>query len=186
MINIKNVEQYCKDDISKIENYEQAITDKEQTWECHHRLELTLDGEFAHSKEELERLDMYYNRPYFELIFLSKSEHYRLHRQSGKPISKATRIKISKATKGENNPFYGKKHSVETKQKISDINKGKQRSAEYKSKQSLLKKGKPLSETNRMHKALAQRLIGLRYQEYKANGGYMTYNEFRSTIKKKQ
>lgn len=186
MINIKNVEQYCKDDISKIENYEQAIADKAQTWNCHHRLELTLDGEFAHTKEELERLDMYYNRPYFELIFLSKAEHFRLHGQSGKPITEATRIKLSKATKGENNPFYGKKHTAETKRKISKANKGRKMNAEYKSKQSLLKKGKPLSEINRNHKAISQKLIGLRYQEYKANGGCMTYNEFRSTIKKKQ
>jgi len=48
--------KYCKDEISKIENYEQAINDKENIWEIHHRLELTLEGEFAHTREELKRL----------------------------------------------------------------------------------------------------------------------------------
>ena len=35
-----------------------------------------------------------------------------------KTVSKETREKISKATKGENNPFYGKKHTEDTKEKI--------------------------------------------------------------------
>ena len=33
--------------------------------------------------------------------------------------------KRSEAVKGKNNPFYGKKHSKETKDKISELNKGK-------------------------------------------------------------
>lgn len=79
--------KFCKDDISKIENYDKAISDTTQTWECHHKLELTLNGEFAHTKKELIRLEIYYDRPYFELIFLTKSEHSSLHannRQSKK------------------------------------------------------------------------------------------------------
>lgn len=79
MISERNAYAFCKEDISKIENYEQAKNDKSQTWDLHHRLELTLDGEFAHSKEELMRLGMYYHRPYFELIFLTRREHARLH-----------------------------------------------------------------------------------------------------------
>ena len=31
-----NVKKYSRDDISKIENYEQAINDKENKWDCHH------------------------------------------------------------------------------------------------------------------------------------------------------
>lgn len=79
MIHRTNAKSFCKDDISKIENYELAISDKNENWVCHHRLELTLDGEFAHTREELIRMDMYYNRPYFELIWLPKSEHSKLH-----------------------------------------------------------------------------------------------------------
>ena len=65
MINERSAHLFCKDDISKIENYELAKNDTSQTWDIHHRLELTLDGEFAHTSEELKRLCMYYNRPYF-------------------------------------------------------------------------------------------------------------------------
>ncbi len=43
----------------------------------------------------------------------------------GKIISAKTKIKMSAATKGEKNPFYGRKHSSETKLKISIANKGK-------------------------------------------------------------
>ena len=62
MINIEKAKRYCKDDIRKIENYDLAITDITQTWICHHRLELTLDGELAHTPKELMRLEMYYKK----------------------------------------------------------------------------------------------------------------------------
>lgn len=41
-------------------------------------------------------------------------------------FSAKTRSKISKATKGKNNPFYGKRHSQETKTKISEFFQGLQ------------------------------------------------------------
>lgn len=72
--------KYCQQgEFERIENYELAKADNFKGWCIHHRLELTLDGEYAHSKEDLIRLDMYYNRPYFELIYLKKSEHMKLH-----------------------------------------------------------------------------------------------------------
>ena len=37
----------------------------------------------------------------------------------GGKLSEETKLKISEAEKGENNPFYGKHHSEETKQKLS-------------------------------------------------------------------
>lgn len=42
----------------------------------------------------------------------------------GKKLSKETRIKISNATKGENNHFYGKHHSEKVRRKISNHQKG--------------------------------------------------------------
>ncbi len=68
-----------------IENYNEAKDDMNERWHCHHRLELTLDGEFAHTQEELIKLDMYYNRPYYELIYLKHSEHIALHNKSHNP-----------------------------------------------------------------------------------------------------
>lgn len=76
----RNKVSYCKQgEFERIENYELAKADNFKGWDIHHRLELTLDGEYAHSKEDLIRLDMYYNRPYFELIFLTRTEHNKLH-----------------------------------------------------------------------------------------------------------
>lgn len=44
-------------------------------WDCHHRLEIELNK----SVQELKDLNLYFNRPADELIFLTKSEHIRLH-----------------------------------------------------------------------------------------------------------
>ena len=49
--------------------------------------------------------------------------------------------KISEAQKGKNNPFYGKKHSEETKRKLSEAKKGKKHSKETKEKISKALKG---------------------------------------------
>lgn len=124
------IKQVCKDDPSLIENYDKAINDDTQMWVLHHRLELTLDGEYAHSKEELIRLGMYYHRPYYELIFLTKSDHQILHAHDkyrktlskalhGHIVSDSTREKISKKQ-------IGKRLAKETCQKIGIANKGKE------------------------------------------------------------
>ncbi len=71
---------YVKDGrIDLIENYELAKADNFKDWDIHHRLELTINDEYAHSKDELIRLDMYYDRPYFELIWVTSSIHQSLH-----------------------------------------------------------------------------------------------------------
>ena len=67
---------------------------------------------------------MYYNRPYFELIFLTHSEHLKLHKE-GTHRSDDIKRKISESLKGENHPFYGKHLSAEHRQKLSEANKGK-------------------------------------------------------------
>lgn len=95
---VKTLEKCRKDEIHKIENYEQAINDKTQTWHCHHRLELTLDGEFAHTSKELERFGMYSHRPYFELIFLTEHDHKSLHGVD-KALSQQTKDKLKEQRK---------------------------------------------------------------------------------------
>jgi hypothetical protein len=102
MIGLSKVKRECKDDITKIENYEEAINDKVNMWECHHRLELTLDGEFAHTHKELKRLGMYWYRPYFELIFLKQEDHKKLHGE------KYANIRSSKM-KGKSLTDFGQK-----------------------------------------------------------------------------
>ena len=134
MICEKLVYAYCREDISLIENYENAINDKTQTWHCHHRRETIF------SKKDLIEIGEYYNRPACELIFLTKSEHIKLH-HLGKPLSEDTRRKLSEANKGKPSWMKGKHHSEESCKKISEAKKGKHLSAESRKKISEAKKG---------------------------------------------
>ena len=68
-----------KGDLPLIENYSLALADGFIGWDIHHRLEFTINGEVAVNRDTLIRLDMYFNRPYFELIFLKHSDHTRIH-----------------------------------------------------------------------------------------------------------
>ena len=117
MICERTIKKLCKDDISLIENYDKAIADNTQTWECHHRRET------IYSAKELIDIGEYYNRPACELIFLTPANHRRLH-NLGKHPSEESRKKMSDAKKGENNYLFGKHHSVEARKKMSEANKG--------------------------------------------------------------
>ena len=150
----KNFERYCKD-IENVENFEKAKADDFKGWEVHHRLEThNSDGErrtVIITVAELKALDMYYNRPSSELIFLTKSEHRFLHKK-GKHFSEEHKKKLSEANKGEKNHNYGKQFSEEIKKKLSEAHKGKHLSEETKKKLSEAmkgKKGKPKSEETR-------------------------------------
>ena len=50
--------------------------------------------------------------------------------RKGSHHSLETRKKMSEAQKGERHPLYGKHHSLETRKKISEANKGKHFSLE--------------------------------------------------------
>lgn len=129
------IKYICKD-YTKIENYEKAVADLNETWDLHHRLETHFsDGTERPlndhlSMQELKALDMYLNRPPEELIFLTRSDHKSLHMKSTE-----TRRKISEASKRY-------KHSEEAKLKISRANKGKKISKETRRKMSEARKGK--------------------------------------------
>ena len=118
-----------------IENYDKAVADNTQTWDCHHRLEThNSDGEKRFvdiSRTELIALNMYYDRPPEELIFLTSAEHKSLHNKS-----EEKKRKISEAEKGRH-------LSEEWKRKISEAHKGKHLSGEHKRKISEAHKGKP-------------------------------------------
>ena len=127
-------EYFCKD-YENIENYEKAKKDNFKGWHCHHRLEThTSDGErrlVNTSMGELKALNMYYNRPASELIFLTKSEHSSLHMKGeNNPMrNEVVRKKAGETHKGkqvgEKNPFYGKHHTEESKKKMRESQKGK-------------------------------------------------------------
>lgn len=154
-----------------IENYDKAVNDQSQMWCCHHRLEThNSDGErrlVDISSAELIALDMYYDRPPEELIFLAKSEHISLHTKGklawnkgtcesgmkGKHHTEEQKRKMSEAHKGKlawNKGKKGKHHTEETRKKISETMKGHKVSEETKRKigeaSSRALKGKPKSE----------------------------------------
>ena len=128
---MKRLKHICKD-FENIENYHKALADNFKGWVCHHRLEThNSNGErriINISVAELKALDMYYNRPASELVFLRRGEHSALHNS------------------GENNSNYGKHLSEETRKKQSKANKGKPRSEEIKNKIGAAHKGKKYSE----------------------------------------
>ena len=107
MIDLKRVKRYCNDNISLIENYEDALNDKYQTWHCHHRLETDANM----SQKELKANNLYFHRPASELIFLLPCDHRHLHTISERNVN-------YKKT-GEDHPAYGKKHSEEARKKQS-------------------------------------------------------------------
>ena len=76
---------YCiPEQIEQVENYQFAKKDNFDGWHIHHRLEThNSDGEkrlVNLTRAELKALDMYYNRPANELVFLTASEHMKLHK----------------------------------------------------------------------------------------------------------
>lgn len=103
---------YLEGDESLIENYEKAIADETQTWVCHHRRELE---PIKKTIEDLIAEGLYWNRPPEELIFLTNSDHCKLH------------------STGKNNPMFGKsswekcndKERKERATKYSNSMKGK-------------------------------------------------------------
>ena len=119
MINEYAVHKFCKDEISKIENYDKAIADTTQTWDCHHRDEIRElpSGMIAfRSKQELKENGRYDQCSANELIFLTHSEHMRLHtkyKNLGKTFTHEHRQKMSKAHKG-------KTFTVEHRMKLSN------------------------------------------------------------------
>ena len=116
-ISLKNAKRFCCEDISLIENYEQAIDENDKRkWVCHHKLGI----ELSKSKEELIEIGLYYNRPACELCFMESKEHNSLH---NKGVSK---------NKGKTNPMYGREPwnkgvpaSEESKQKNREKHLGK-------------------------------------------------------------
>ena len=125
MINEYYAKKFCCEDLSLIENYDKAIADMTQTWHCHHRGEVLPCGRFSVS--DLKKFELYFNRPASELIFLTHSEHRRLHLK-GVPLSEATKKAISETLKGVPRGPMSEEH----KKAISETLKGVPLSEDHK------------------------------------------------------
>lgn len=157
MINEHYVKLYCKDDISLIENYDKAIADKTQTWQCHHRRET------IYSKKDLIEIGEYYDRPAIELIFLTKKEHKALHNTlffKGRKFSLERNHKMSESLKG-------KTHSEESKKRMSVAQKNKKLSKEHKQRISESLKGRKLKPFSEEHKRKISEARKLYWQKRK-------------------
>lgn len=130
MVSVKQAKLYCCEDISKIYGYAEAVADKEKMWHCHHCLGL------VYSKEQMIEKGLYYNQPAEMLMFVTTSEHFKLH---------STFIRDNdgrKTTKLHNREFL----SEETRSKISESMKGRIFTPEHRKKIGLSNIGKTLSE----------------------------------------
>ena len=124
MINEKAIQKYiCCEDIRLIENYDKAINDNDVTWHCHHRLEIQNDC--VVTVKELKERNLYFNRPASELIFLSPSEHHKLHSNNFtddmiKSMSKPKRNKIKSLKKDREFkcPYCGKTFIIQMSDKV--------------------------------------------------------------------
>lgn len=102
---------YCKENLNFVEGYREALKSEEE-YVCHHRLETHIwdsanciwvkrnKGE-ALTSSQLKELNLYFNRPADELIFMRRKEHNSLHRllRENKPHSDETKKKISESCK---------------------------------------------------------------------------------------
>lgn len=144
MIDERRSHLYCRDDLSKIENYDKAIADTTQIWDCHHRDEIRElpSGMIAYrSMQELIENGRYFQCPANELIFLTHADHARLHNKD-KIITKETRRKISESNKGQT-------RTAETRRNLSESHKGKSLTEETKAKMSAARKGHTVSADTR-------------------------------------
>lgn len=159
----KNIKKICKEDPSLIENYDKAIEDNTQVWECHHRKET----ELGLRPSDLIRMKMYYYRPANELIFLTSSEHMKLH---GKDIG---------------NGLKGKPKSTEHKKKLSDSVKKFFENEENKEKwlQSILnsEKKKEVMQSDWYRKKMSKSLSGennpMYGKQHPSTGKHRVYDE---------
>lgn len=167
MINTEGVNLYCNGDITLIENYYEAINDPNETWICHHKLEIELQL-FSY---ELIKKNLYFNRPPEELMFIKRNDHMKLHAskhnsfknkhhtQESKNKINNTKLKNGTWPSGEKNPMYKhvwteeqRKHASEAANKRDNTNIGKyERTPEINNKMSKSLKGKMAGEKNPMY-----------------------------------
>lgn len=148
MINESQARKYCREDITLIKNYAEAIADATQTWICHHRNAEPFTG---FCTKDLKKMNMYYQRPASELMFVTRSEHKTIHNK-GTTQSEETRKKLSNSHRGKASPFKGKHHSEESRKKLSESHTckvGKHHSEDTRKKMSAALKGRTFSDETR-------------------------------------
>ena len=99
MISEKYAKRFCSEEISLIENYQEAVSDQTRMWDIHHRRECDANGRTLFTKKQLIDMGLYLKRPAAELIFVTKSMHRKLHREMCEKWGKKSSIPIIQFTK---------------------------------------------------------------------------------------
>lgn len=181
-MNIK-YSNFCCENYSLIENYEEAVSSPEK-YVLHHRMECIETGAVVNSsKQDLIDWGLYYNRPADELIFMKESEHKSLHGRNMLPETK-DKLRCYAKLADHSKMLYGRKHmSDEAKrlhsQHLSEALKGHEphitTESRHKISEALKGKQSVASET--------RKFVAAAYKEYKANGGTLKWNEFQKENK---
>ena len=155
MINESYAKRYCSDEISLIENYKQAITDQTRTWDIHHRRECDSEGRTLFTKKQLKEMNLYFNRPASELIFVTRSMHCKLHREIYEKRGKITGKKTG--------AINGKKAAIKLSIPIIQFSKDG----------TLIKEWPSLSEACRHLGIFKSNICDCLKGRYKSAGGYI-------------
>lgn len=83
--------RYCCEPIENINGYKEAVASPIK-YDCHHV------NEINHTVQELKDMGMYYNRPASELVFMTHSDHMRMHRDR----------RLPSCVQGPAHPHFGK------------------------------------------------------------------------------
>lgn len=139
MVSVKQAKLYCCEDISLIENYDEAVSSPLK-YDLHHKLGLWFDTQWLIDN------GFYYQQRAEMLVFLTHRDHVYLH---NKTPNEETRLKISVAKKG---CVFTEEH----KHKLSVSHKGKRPSEHCLRKMIEVHKGVPLTEEQKQKIRMAQ------------------------------
>ena len=159
MINEYNAKLFCSENISLIDNYHQAISDKEKMWDIHHRRECDSEGRTLFTRKQLIELGLYFKRPASELIFVTRSMHCKLHREMWENIGKNVGNKYGK--------IIGKKYGAINSKKCSIPILQFSKSGEF------IKEWPSLSEAYRQLGIACSSICLCLKGRYKSAGGYV-------------
>lgn len=191
----KRLKKFCKN-YHLVENYMQARFDVTQIWHLHHRREIS---EMKSAKQLIEE-GKYYDLEPEELIFLTNSEHSRLHdlnkrEETKKKISNSNKGENNywygkgEMLKGENNPMFGRKHTEESKRKNSISHRKENLSDETRRKMSennyCKKHGMPFDQRKKVSESCLKRFAEIKeaYYKLKERGSNIKWNEFQRIYK---
>ena len=169
-------------EVWKIENNISEMCD------IHHRNDTTESIKYNEEHYDLWGFECDENGDYkFKLgkyvVFMTHREHAKYH---GKFCSEQTRKKKSDNSKGEKNPFWGKKHTPETLEKLRIASTGRRHSPEAIEKIRAANSGTNNHWYGKYHSEAARAKMkgfSILWDVYKNNDGIKSYNEFKHAVK---